>query len=449
MRPLRRVALDRRTLLRGGAACLALPWLDAMLPAMTRMPPRPRRALFVFSPNGMVMSRWRPLGMGGAAKPGPTLSPLQPLWQRLTAFSGLTIDGGRSHGDGPGDHARSAASYLTCSHPRKTGGDDLHAGVSVDQVLAEAAARSRATSFASLELGLQRGRAAGVCDSGYSCAYSNSISWRAPDQPVAKETSPQAVFARLFGDPRAKLDQAEQQRRDARKRSLLDLVAADAKSLRRELGVDDRRKLTQYLDAVRELEIRLEAVAASDGEHPEVAVPAGMLDEDHGFPERLALMFEVIRLAFATDRTRVVTLMLGNAGCNRSYRFLGVPEGHHSLSHHGKRKAKLEAVAKIDRFHVDSFARFLQSMAAHADGDGDLLGNSLVLFGSGLGDGNRHNHHDVPMLLCGEGGGAARARGHVSLPKNTPMANLYLSVLRAMGSSAGSFADSKEALPLA
>ncbi|MCB9878910.1 MAG: DUF1552 domain-containing protein [Planctomycetes bacterium] len=440
---LRRVALDRRAFLRGGAACVALPWLDAMVPALTSPPAPPRRAVFVFSPNGMHMQRWRPVGDGRAAKPGPTMASLEPLWSRLTVFRGLAIDGGRAHGDGPGDHARSAGSFLTCAHPRKTGGEDIHVGVSVDQVIA--ARLGAATAFPSLELGMEGGRAGGVCDSGYSCAYSNNVSWRAPEVPVTKEHDPRAVFARLFGDPELLRDREAQQKQRELDRSVLDLVQADAKALQRRLGAGDRQKVEQYLESVRELEKRLQQPLPGADEVP--AVP-GALFGANDFPAQLDLMYELLALALATDKTRVVSFMLGNGGSNRSYRFLGVPEGHHDLSHHGKVEQKLDGIAEINRFHVERFAGFLQRLAAARDGDRDLLASSLVVLGSGLGDGNRHNHDDLPVLLAGEGCGAAEGRGHVQLDRETPMANLYLAVLQAMGCEDRSFADSTEALTL-
>jgi len=446
---LRRVALDRRTLLRGGAACLALPWLDAMLPAMTR-PPQPKpRAVFVFSPNGMNMDRWRPQGEGAEATFGPTMAALEPLADRATVFSGLEIRGGWSHGDGPGDHARSAASFLTCAHPRKTGGADLQAGVSIDQ---EIARRVHAGEpFASLELGMERGRPAGVCDSGYSCAYSNNVSWSAADRPVAKETNPREVFARMFGDPESALDQEQRRARRGRDRSILDVVRADASALRKELGAADRRKLEQYLDSVRDLEQRL---LQADREQEEVLadVPDGLLDAGGAHGEQLRLMYELITLALATERTRVVTFMLGNAGSNTSYRFLKVPEGHHSLSHHGMVAEKRDKIARIDRYQVEQLAAFANGLRQQQSGEHDLLHDTMVLFGSGIGDGNRHNHDDLPMLMLGEGAGAAKGRRHVACAAKTPMANLYLGVLRAMdrseGAGADAFADSTAALPL-
>ncbi|MGC6489088.1 MAG: DUF1552 domain-containing protein [Planctomycetota bacterium] len=445
MPSLRRVALDRRALLRGAGACVALPWLDAMLPAMTRAPrPRPR-AVFVFSPNGMNMDRWRVRGADGATAPGPTLAPLGALAARATVFGGLEIRGGKALGDGPGDHARAVASFLTCAHPRKTGGADLRAGVSVDQAIARRLGGSE--PFRSLELGMERGRSAGVCDSGYSCAYSNNVSWSAPDQPVAKETDPRAVFARLFGDPAAALDEAQRRVERVRRRSILDLVRGDAASLRRELGAGDRRKLEQYLDSVRELEQRLDQ-ADRDQAAARADVPDGLMDAGATHVERLRLMYELVALALATEQTRVVTLMLGNGGSNRSYRFLDVPEGHHSLSHHGKVEEKREKIARIDRFQVEQLAGFAARLAAEQRGERDLLADTLVLFGSGIGDGNRHNHDDLPMALIGEGGGAAAGRGYVHVGDRVPAANLYLAVMRAMGVEANAFADSDGALAL-
>lgn len=426
---------------------MALPWLDAMQPASRRLAPPPVRALFVFSPNGMNMREWRPEGDGRDAKFGRTLEPLQPLRSRLTVWTGLALDGGRSHGDGVGDHARASASFLTCAHPRKTGGADLQAGVSIDQRLATLV--GAATTFPSLELGMEKGAAAGICDSGYSCAYSNNISWRTPNTPVAKETDPRAVFARLFGDPEQVGNAAAQRQEARRQRSVLDAVAADAKALAGKLGSADRQKLDQYLQSVRELEQRLAKLEGATGEsEPAAPVPAGLLAAGQGYAERLAVMYELIAMAFATDRTRVITFMLGNAGSNRSYRFLGVPDGHHEISHHGNKPAKLAAIATINRFQVEQFARCLGLLRDRKEGADDLLAASLVMFGSGISDGDRHNHEDLPVLLAGEGGGAAKGQGHVRLAQETPMADLYLAMLRAMGGKDAQFADSTGALGL-
>lgn len=442
MRAIRQLNLDRRTFLRGGTSVLALPWLDAMMPALRPPPPPPLRCLFVFSPNGMNMEHWRPEGEGPSAKLVRTLEPLQPLQQRVTVFSGLAIDGGRPHGDGPGDHARAGGSFLTCAHPRKTGGADIQAGVSIDQRIA--AHIGQQTSFASLELGMEKGASAGVCDSGYSCAYSNNISWRTPNTPVAKETDPKAVFARLFGDPQQARNSAEARQQREQDRSVLDAVLADAKALAARLGATDRQKLEQYLESVRELEQRLQRL----DEEASTPVPPGLLAASQDYKTKLGLMYELLALAFATDRTRIATFMLGNAGSNRSYKFLGVPDGHHDLSHHGKKPEKLAAVATINRFQVEHFAAFLTRLQTEQQADGDLLAQCLVMFGSGLGDGDRHNHDDLPVLLAGEGGGAAKGQGHVRLDKAVPMANLYLAILRAMGGGDDAFADSTGVLKL-
>jgi hypothetical protein len=444
MPALRQRSLDRRSFLRGSAACLALPWLDAMQPALARPVATPTRCLFVFSPNGMNLVQWRPEGEGRTTKLVNTLAPLRPWRERVTVFSGLAIDGGRPHGDGPGDHARETASFLTCAHPRKTGGADIHAGISADQVIAAHVGGS--TPFPSLEVGMDKSVQAGICDSGYACAYSNNISWRAPSVPVAKEVEPRAVFARLFGDPQGAQDRAAARQQRAADRSVLDLVLADAKALAADLSAADRQKLEQYLASVRELERRLERL---DDEGERMPVPAGLLTTGGGYAEKLALMYELLALAFATGQTRVATLMLGNGGSNRSYRFLQVPEGHHDLSHHGKKAEKLASVAVINRFQVDQLARFLARLAAMRENDGDLLSRCLVVFGSGLGDGDRHNHEDLPVLIAGEGGGAAKGRGHVRLPgKETPMANLLLATIHAMGGRDEKFADSTGPLAL-
>lgn len=443
MRAIRQLALDRRTFLRGSAACLALPWLDAMLPALRRPAASPRRALFIFAPNGVNQRAWSVAGTGEGVVFEHTLEPLRKLQSRVTVFSNLAIDAGRTKNDGTGDHARATATFLTCMRARKTGGADIEVGVSADQVIAESLRGT--TRFASLELGMEGGPQAGICDSGYSCAYSNNVSWRAPNVPVAKETSPKAVFARLFGDPDVMLDAAAARRRDERSRSVLDAVLADAKALDAKLGANDRRKLDQYLQSVRELEQRLQAGEEAMGQRP---LPDGLMKPRHDQQERMALMYELLAMAFATDSTRVATFMLGNGGSYRSYDFLGVPQGHHDLSHHGGKQDKLDAIAKIDRFFVEQLVVFLQRLASHREGDGDLLSNSLVLYGSGLGDGNRHNHDKLPVLLAGEGGGAAIGRGHVKFDRETPLASLHLAIQQTMGVQAAQFADSAGPLAL-
>lgn len=440
--PFRSLALSRRSFLRGSGACLALPWLDAMTPALRPAPPPTARAMFVFAPNGKKMDDWKPRGEGRGARFPYLLEPLVPLRDRLTVVSGLAIDAGDAHGDGVGDHARSAATFLTCAHPRKTGGADIQVGVSVDQALA--GALGGATSLPSLELGLEPGAAAGVCDSGYACAYSNNISWRTSNTPAAKETEPRAVFTRLFGDPDEPASVAERSDRRRRTRSILDLALADAKDLQRKLGPADQRKLEEYLGSIRDVERRIEHLEAEEAEAGRAAVGSAFLDENarDGLPGRLRTMYELCALAIQTDVTRIVSLMLGNAGSDRSYRFLGVPGGHHSLSHHGGAPDKLAAIRKINRFHVEEFARFITRLRDTADGEHDLLHNTIVVYGSGIGDGNRHNHNDLPVVVAGNAGGAMRMVGHLETRSDTPMANLYLTIMQSLGVKADSFADS-------
>lgn len=432
---LTRKALSRRALLLGAGATVALPWLDAMQSALAGPERLPIRSGFVFVPNGASMDDWTPKGAGWSK----TLAPLKPLRRSVQVWTGLALDGARAHGDGPGDHARAAGSFLTCAHPRKTGGADLQVAVSIDQVIAQA--HGDATPFASLELGLEPGRAGGVCDSGYSCAYSNNISWRTPSQPMAKETNPREVFARLFGDPDDAQSRAEREQRARERKSVLDAVLGDARRLGARLGPTDRRKLDEYFTAVRELEKRL---ARGESEEPAPEMPEGLL-EGGGYPERLRIMYDLVALAWQTDRTRVTSLMVGNGGSNISYRSVGVPEGHHNLSHHGNDKAKLERIQKIDAFHIEQFRGFLERLDGIEERGKSLLHQSMIVYGSAIGDGNRHNHEDLPILFAGRGGGRVAAGSHKKEPRDTPLANLYLGMLRANGINAPSFGDSTKA----
>lgn len=441
--PIRKLALDRRSFLRGTGVAIGLPVLDAMTPALTAPAEAPRRVMFIFAPNGKKMDEWRPRGSGLDTLPY-LLEPLAPLRKRLTVLSGLALDAARAHGDGPGDHARSAAAFLTAAHPKKTGGTDIFLGQSIDQLLARS--HGQATDFPSLELGMEGGRLAGSCDSGYSCAYSNNIAWKDPTTPVTKETDPRAVFARLFGDPEEIGDSAARERRAKRLGSILDLALDDLKRLRTRVGQADRAKLDQYTDAIRELERRLERTTS---EGPEVEVPETIEEGRIGpFSERVPLMYELARLAFETDRTRIVTFMLGNAGSNRSYRWLKIPGGHHNLSHHRGDKSKLADIREINRWHVEQFAAFLKTMQDTRDGGSNLLDRSAVLYGSGISDGNRHNHDDLPVIVAGRLGDRFRAGAHLQFRRETPLANLHLSVLRALDVPAESFADSTGTLPI-
>ncbi len=425
---------NRRTFLRNLGACLALPFLPSLPGAFAdeRRARAPLRMLFVFAPNGKIMPDWTPTEEGADFTLPYLLEPLESQRERMLVLSGLTLDGARAHGDGPGDHARASAAFLTGAHPRKTGGDDILNGISVDQVAAEKLGEH--TRFPSLELGIE-GNRRGRCDSGYSCAYVSNISWRSAVQPMAKEVKPRLVFDRLFGDER-RLSPEERARRELLRGSVLDLVGEQAHGLARRLGRDDRAKLDEYLHAVRELEARLGQPQEDPGAQAERPGKPG----DRA--EHIQMMGELLTLAFQTDATRVATLMFGNAGSNKSYPQLGVSDGHHSVSHHRGDEQKIDKVRRIDRFHVEQLAALVERFASVREGDGSMLDNMVIVYGSGIGDGNRHHHHDLPVLVLGGGAGRLASGRHVRFPRDTPLTNLYLTLLDLAGVRVPRFGDS-------
>lgn len=443
---IRRLELDRRAVLRGAGVSLALPILSAMAPALSRRSAEagPVRTCFIYRPNGAWMPDWTPKGAGASFEFGPTLAPLTAFKKDVLVLTHLGINAGRALGDGAGDHARSASTYLTCVHPKKTGGKDIRAGVSVDQLIANHVGRK--TRFPSLELGMERGRNGGSCDSGYACAYSNNVSWRNERTPVAKETRPREVFRRLFGDPDAVASARMRRERALDRRSILDLARGDADRLKRRLGAEDREKLAQYLDAVREVERRLQRDAA---ESAAVGAPSEILERSsRGFEGRLRLMYDMIVLAYQADLVRTCTFMLGNAGSNRSYRMVGVSDGHHTISHHGRKPGRRDALKKIDRWHSQQFAYFLERLRSVEEGSDDLLGRSMLLFSSGLGDPDRHDHLHLPVVVAGRMGGKIKTGRHLVFDERTPMANLYVSIMQKVGLRSSSFADSTGPLPV-
>ena len=440
--------LSRRTLLRGVGVALALPWLESIAratasPFARNVAPAqaPLRLLFVSTPNGAQLEPWTPANEGALDALPATLEPLAAQRANLLVLSGLTHDKARANGDGPGDHARSAASFLTGMQAKKTAGADLAVGISVDQVIATALG-SR-TRLRSLELGTESGRIGGQCDSGYACAYSSNISWRGPSTPAGKEVDPRLVFERLFADGPRGESAAARVERLARRKSVLDSVREDVRGVDAQLSQADRRRMDEYLSGVRELERRIEGA-----EHARTLAPEGALEPagtPKDFAEHVRVLGELIALAFATDSTRVATLMLANEGSNRAYPDLGVPEGHHEISHHGDAPEKRAKVALIDRFHVSLFADIVERLAARTEGETSLLDHCLALYGSGISDGNRHNHEDLPIVLVGRGGGVKSAR-HIRYPKNTPCANLFVDLLARAGVPRPSFGDSTGSL---
>ncbi len=443
-----RKTLSRRTALRGLGAAVALPLLEAMTPrrGLARGPiaPPPNRLAYLYVPNGVHSPDWTPRATGAGFDLPDLLAPLGPVRDDLLVLSGLALDKARAHGDGGGDHARAMASFLTATHPRKTGGADLRAGISADQVAAGAI--GRATRFASLEIGCEGGRDSGRCDHGYSCAYQVNLSWRSESTPAAKEVDPALVFDRLFGrDDRAGGGEGDGARRERRRRSLLDFVAEDARQLRGRLGGADRRKLDEYLTGVREVERRV------DRSRPTVEVGRDRLARPSGVPgdygDHLRLMADLLVLAFQADLTRVATFVLANDGSNRSYREIGVPEGHHDLSHHGNDPARQAKIKAINRFHVGQYAYLLGKLKAVPEGEGTLLDHSMIVYGSGISDGNAHSHDDLPILVAGRGNGTIQSGRHVRHPAETPLANLHLALLGRMGVPVASFGDSTGPLP--
>ena len=419
-------ALPRRTFLRGMGATVALPFLDAMTPAFASASTPVTRVAFVYTANGVIMQDWTPAGEGPGFGFSKTLTPVEPFRDDLLVLTGLAHHNGKALGDGPGDHARAAASWLTGVHPKKTRGADIRNGMSVDQMLAETIGRD--APLPSLELGLQDVWMVGNCDSGYSCAYSNTISWSSPTTPLPYENNPSRVFSRLFGDG-GTTDPAVRAVRARQNRSLLDFVRDDAARLRATLGAGDRRKLGDYLDSVREVERRIRN-ARHDVDMPVMDHPDGVPPT---FEEHVRLMSDLITIAFQADLTRVVTLMYSREQGNRTYRSIGVPDGHHGLSHHLNDPEKMSRLAMIDRHHVAMLAYFLGKLRAAQDGDGSLLDHSMVVYGASLSDSNAHTHDDLPTLLAGGGGGALRGGRHLRYPDGTPMTNLFLTLLDRLG----------------
>lgn len=435
------IEIPRRTFLRGLGTVMALPLLESMLPiralaSAAKAPPV--RLGFAFVPNGISMPKWTPVTEGAGFDLPYLLEPFANVKSEISVFTGLSQHNAEALADGPGDHARSAAAWLTGVHPRKTSGADIHNGISADQLAAQHFAME--TRFPSLELGCERGGMAGDCDSGYSCAYSSGISWRGESTPVAKETNPRAVFERLFGGEDITETAEARAKRLLYNKSVLDMVFEDAGSLKAKLGLHDRQKLDEYLTSVREIEIRVSKFETAS----KAAAAAGVREPNapKSFSELIRLMGDMMVLAFQTDQTRVASLMFANEGSNRSYGEAGVPEGHHDMSHHGKDQHKLDQKARIDRFHTEQLAYIVQRMASIKEAGGTLLDNTVLIYGAGISDGDRHNHNDLPILVAGRAGGRIKQGKHIRFPNETPMTNLLLSVLDCVGVHAEKLGDS-------
>lgn len=389
----------------------------------------PVRLGFVYVPNGIIMDRWTPAGEGAGFAFAPTMTPLEPFRENLLVLSGLAQLNGRALGDGSGDHARAGATWLTGVHPKKTEGADIHAAISADQIAAREL--GKITQFGSLEVGLEAPTLAGSCDTGYSCAYTNTISWRSPTTPNPMEVNPRALFERLFGEADS-TDPATRLARFNEQRSILDYVAADVSRLKGGLGTSDSRKLTEYLEAIRDIERRIQKAEEQSAtmKLPEMERPSSIPEE---FEEHARLMMDLMVIAYQTDMTRVVSCMLAREGSNRSYRSIGVPDGHHSVTHHQNDPEKIEKTVKINHLHAQTFAYLLQQMRSTPDGDGTLLDHSMILYGSSISDGNAHTHDDLPIVLAGGACGQIKGGRHLVFPKETPMNNLLLTLLSKAG----------------
>lgn len=426
--------LSRRTVLRGLGTVMSLPMLEAMAPltALAQTPKAvPPRVVFMFVPNGMSMAHWRPSASGALGELPSVLKPFADVKSHISIVTGLSQKHAEANGDGPGDHARSSAAWLTGCQPRKTSGTDIHVGLSIDQLLAREIGKE--SRFASLELGCERGAQAGDCDSGYSCAYSSTISWSSANTPVPREVNPRMVFERLFGSGES-VEAAK--RRHETKSSVLDYLLEDLKALDTKLGRRDEDKMDQYLSSVRQLETRLQKFES--GLAARTAPPKGQAAD---FGEAIRLMGDMMILALQTNQTRVASLMFANEGSNRPYPVIGINDGHHEISHHGKDPEKLEKKRQIDLFHATQAAYILRRMAETPDLTGSLLDNSILVYGAGISDGDAHNHNDLPILLAGHGGGLKQGL-HRVYQDRTPMTNLFCSIMGRLGVDAENFGDS-------
>jgi len=432
--------LPRRTFLRGIGAAVALPMLDAMKPALAAptSSKQPVRLAFTYIPNGVTFKDWKPAATGADFEFTSILKPLEAYRKDLLVLSGLDHYNADALGDGGGDHARAGACFLTGVHPRKTAGADIQAGISVDQIAAKGMVS--ATRIPSLELGCEDSRTVGGCDSGYSCAYTNSISWRGPHTPMPPETNPRVIFERMFGDDDFSATPEERARRADRRKSILDLVNTRTQSLVQALGPGDRRKIDEYLTGIRELELRIQLAEKDERTfRPDMEKPSGV---PVAFADYIKMMFDLQVLAFQADLTRVSTLMYGREASVRTYTEIGVPDAHHPLSHHRNLPEMTAKISKINTFHTSLFAYFLEKMKNTADGDGSLLDHSMIVYGSAICDGNSHSHKDLPVLLAGRGHSTIHPGRHVQYAKGTPMTNLYLSLLDRMGIETEKLGDS-------
>jgi hypothetical protein len=431
-------ALDRRSFLRAAGAVLALPMLDAMTPAFASTIKATPRISFLYIPNGVNPHTWTPTGTGKQFSFSPALAPLEPFKDRVTVLTSLAHHCADRQNDGAGDHSRATGAFLSGCHAKRTQGTDLQLGVTADQIAARTLGKD--SLLPSLELSLEDRNIAPLCDEGYTCAYSNTLSWSSPTTPLPTENDPRLVFERLFGEEGNPKDRAARLQED---RSILDSVTGSIAQLKGNLGANDRRKVDQYFSSVREVELRLQRIEAQNAESPVAGTAMGRpLGVPEKFEDHIHLMLDLKVLAFQGDITRVTTLMLGREMAVRSYPQIGVPDSHHSLSHHDNNPAKLSKLTKIDAYHVAQVAYFLGRLRDTRDGENTLLDNCTIMYGAAIANGNLHNHENLPVFVAGGAAGQMQGGRHLELAKDTPMSNLLRTILSKSGVHTETLGDS-------
>ena len=435
-----KTAISRRTVLRGLGTTLALPLLDAMIPALTAAVNTPAKAVrrlgVIYHPNGVIYQNWLPKGVGAAFELSSILSPLEPFRDKLVVITGLSSQPAEALGDGGGDHSRASGSYLTGVHVKKSDSVVVN-DISMDQIAAKALERE--TQLSSLQLTTDENSLVGACDVGYSCAYSSTLSWLTPTLPLMAENNPRVVFERLFGstdstDPRVRASRLRQDR------SILDSVTDRVRQLQRKLGPNDNTKVNDYLASLRDVERRIQkSEEQGANEVPDVDRPAGIPDQ---FDAHVKLLYDLQLLAYQSDLTRVITFMYGREQTGRPYPQLGVTGPHHQLSHHQNDPAKMEQCTRIQTYHVKLFAEYLEKLRSTADGDGSLLDHITLLYGAGLSNSDRHSHGPLPTLVLGGGAGSIKGGRHLVYPDDTPLTNLHVTLLNGMGVPAEKLGDS-------
>jgi len=435
-----KIALPRRTFIRGIGAAVALPFLDAMVPAMRAQAKGAPRFAAIYCGNGANMFDWTPATEGVGFEFSPILKPIEAFRDRTLVVTGLDNFQATDQGDVGGQHPRAAPAFMSCVHPKQTEGADVQAGTTIDQLIAQKICRD--TKLPSLEVSVDRNDVVGACDHGYACAYMNSMSWRNPTTPLPSETNPRFVFERMFGIGATAEERLARVKED---RSILDGLTQEIAHLRGRLGAHDRTKLGQYFDAVRDVEQR---IAKAESTNSDFAVPEQPVGVPETFKEYIELMFDLQVLAFQADITRVSSLMMARENVNRAYPEIGLPDAHHSISHHGNNPEKMKNYTKLNSYHIETLGYFLKKLQETADSDGSLLDNTVVLWGSGMSDGNVHNNFNVPVVVVGGRNLQVKANRHVKSPKGTPLANLMLGVMDRFGVEREKFGDSTAEIDL-